>query len=55
MVEPDEARVARSWTSPQDVYVDDVLYPAGVRFTTAAPRGSTWVPADGPVRSRGAR
>jgi hypothetical protein len=52
MAEPVGARTARSWTASHDVYVDGVLHPAGVRFTTVAPRGATWVAAEGPVRSR---
>ena len=55
MAEGDGAHTARSWTAPHDVYVDGVLHPAGVRFTTAAPRGVAWVPADTDTRSRVAR
>ncbi|MES2043592.1 MAG: hypothetical protein V4475_06930 [Pseudomonadota bacterium] len=52
MAEPGGARAARSWTAPHDVYVDGVLHPAGVRFTTAAPRGAAWMPADTTTRLR---
>ena len=55
MAESTGARAAQSWTAPHDVYVDGVLHPAGICFTTAAPRGAAWVPADGPVRSRAVR
>jgi hypothetical protein len=43
---------AQRWTAPHDVYVDGVLHPAGVYFTTVAPRGAAWVATEGPVRSR---
>lgn len=52
MAEPGGARGAQSWTAPHEVYADGVLYPAGVRFTTAAPRGAAWVPADTAARLR---
>ena len=55
MAEPAAARAVPSWTAPHDVYVDGVLHPAGVCFTTAAPRGAAWVPAEDPARSRATR
>jgi len=55
MAEPAAARAVPSWTAPHDVYVDGVLHPAGVRFTTAAPPGAAWVPADTATRSRATR
>lgn len=55
MAEAAAAPAARSWTAPHDVYVEGVLHPAGTRFTTAAPRGLAWVPADGAARSRTTR
>jgi len=55
MAEPGEARAARSWTAPHEVYVDGVLHPAGVRFTTAAPRGAAWLSSDSPVQARPTR